>query len=371
MNKLYKFIRSMRFGMILLTLIGVISVIATVSGKEEIYSSWYFILLFAVLGINLTLCSAVRVFHMNGQKKALMRQAANSDAAFAADDAERWLKTHHFRKTDGGYIKNEAGFYGSFLVHASLLLLMISAAILFAFSERQDLNLFVGNTAELPDGTLLTAEAFSMQDENGMTEYTCTLSAKLPDGTGKEGVTKVNHPLRLGQYTIYQQNYGYAAVLGIRTNLKEEEETLKLDEAAFLSLDGENGIWYSQMFGNVTEENGEVRVSSGNEIIHPAYEVSVFENGREQTGLVYPGTTVTAGDVYYTFYEPEAFPGLRIKTQPDWALWLLYASFAVMTAGLYLCFFHIPEAAQIKPDGIALAGRKDISMQIEHYRAEL
>ena len=151
MNKLYKFIRSMRFGMILLTLIGVISVIATVSGKEEIYSSWYFILLFAVLGINLTLCSAVRVFHMNGQKKALMRQAANSDAAFAADDAERWLKTHHFRKTDGGYIKNEAGFYGSFLVHASLLLLMISAAILFAFSERQDLNLFVGDTAELPE----------------------------------------------------------------------------------------------------------------------------------------------------------------------------------------------------------------------------
>ena len=73
----------------------------------------------------------------------------------------------------------------------------------------------------------------------------------------------------------------------------------------------------------------------------------------------------------FTFYEPEAFPGLRIKTQPDWALWLLYASFAVMTAGLYLCFFHIPEAAQIKPDGIALAGRKDISMQIEHYRAEL
>ena len=371
MNKLYNFIRSMRFGMIFLTLIGVLSVIATLSGKEEIYSSWYFILLFAVLGVNLTLCSVVRVFRVKGQKKALMRQAAENDAAFAVDDGEQWLKTHHFRKTDDGYLKNETGFYGSFLTHASMLLLMISAAILFAFSVRQDMNLCVGDTTELPDGTLLTAEAFSMQDDRGMTEYSCTLSAKLPDGSRREGVAQVNHPLRLGQYTIYQQNYGYAAVLGIRTDPKAEEETLKLDEAAFLSLDGENGIWYSRMFGNVTEENGEVRVSSGDEIIHPAYEVSVIENGREQTGLVYPGTTVTAGDVYYTFYEPEAFPGLRIKTQPDWALWLLYASFAVMTAGLYLCFFHIPEAAQIKPDGIALAGRKDISMQIEHYRAEL
>ena len=75
--------------------------------------------------------------------------------------------------------------------------------------------------------------------------------------------------------------------------------------------------------------------------------------------------------MYYTFYKPEAFPGLLVKTQPDWALWLLYASFVMMTLGLYLCFFQIPEAAQIKADGIALAGRKDISQQIVQYRAEI
>ncbi|MBR4550828.1 MAG: hypothetical protein IKO13_00910, partial [Oscillospiraceae bacterium] len=62
---------------------------------------------------------------------------------------------------------------------------------------------------------------------------------------------------------------------------------------------------------------------------------------------------------------------LRVKTQPDWALWLLYTSFAMMTLGLYLCFFQIPEAAQIKADGIAIAGRKDISQQIVQYRAEI
>ena len=51
MKKIYNFIRSMRFGMLLLILIGVLCVIATVSGKEDIYSSWYFILLFTVLGL--------------------------------------------------------------------------------------------------------------------------------------------------------------------------------------------------------------------------------------------------------------------------------------------------------------------------------
>lgn len=287
------------------------------------------------------------------------------------ENAEQWLKTHHFRKSEGGYLKHDIGFYGSFLTHAAMLLLMIAAACVFAFVEREDINLCVGDSAELPDGTILAVEAFSLEDESGKLEYTSNIRAQLPDGTEVRDIVQVNHPLRVGKYTIYQQNYAYAAVLGIRTDADAEEEVLKLDEPAFLSLDGENGIWYSQLFGNVVEENGEVRVSRGTEIIHPAYEVSVIENGKEQPGLIYPGTTVTAGAVYYTFYEPEAYPGLRVKTQPEWALWLLYASFAMMTVGLYLCFFQIPEAAQIKEDGISIAGKKDISVQLEQYRADL
>lgn len=127
----------------------------------------------------------------------------------------------------------------------------------------------------------------------------------------------------------------------------------------------------TQLSVNVVEENGEVKISHNNEIVNPAYEVSVVEHGQEQLGLVYPGTTITAGGVFYTFHELEAFPGLRFKTQPEWALWLLYASFALMTLGLYLCFFAVPEVARIKSDGISLVGQKDISMQIEQYRMEL
>ena len=252
-----------------------------------------------------------------------------------------------------------------------MLLLMAAAACIFTFAQREDLNLCVGDTAELPDGTQLTVEAFSLENETGKVEYTSVLKAQLPDGSEERGEARVNHPLRLGRYKIYQQNYSYAAVIGVRTGEAEQEETVKLDEPAFLSLNGEDGIYYSQMFGNVVEEDGEVRVSHGTEIIHPAYEVSVTEQGREQVGLIYPGTTTVAGGVFYTFYEPEAYPGLRIKTQPEWAMWILYLSFVLMTVGLYLCFFCVPEAACIKPDGITIAGQKDLLMQIEQYRAEL
>ena len=83
------------------------------------------------------------------------------------------------------------------------------------------------------------------------------------------------------------------------------------------------------------------------------------------------GTAVHAGGVTYSFREPQAYPGLRIKTQPDWTLWLLYFSFALMLLGLYLCFFRIPEAAHVKKDGLTIVGRKDISDQIEHYKEEM
>ena len=371
MKKIYNFIRSMRFGMLLLALIGVICIVATVSGKDDIYASWYFILLFTLLGLNLTLCSVVRVFRLDGQKKALLRMAENSPAVLKTEDADCWLKEHHFKSTGSGYLKHESGFYGPFLTHASMLLLMLSAASIFAFAEREDINLCVGDAVNLSDGTVLRVDAFSLESENGEVEYTSTISALLPDGTETEGITQVNHPLRIGKYKVYQQNYAYAAVLGVKTDADSEEEKLMLNEPAFLSLDGENGIWYSQMFSNVMEDKGEILVSHGTEIIHPAYEVSVIENGTEQKGLVYPGTTVESGGVFYSFHEPEAYPGLRVKTQPEWVLWLLYLSFAMMIAGLYLCFFLIPEAAQIKTDGIAIVGRKDISQQIEQYRIEL
>ena len=146
-----------------------------------------------------------------------------------------------------------------------------------------------------------------------------------------------------------------------------------LDEPGlFLTLDGEDGIYYSQLFGNVIEENGEVKVSSANsELINPAYEIMVAENDEKNMGLVYPGESLMVGGVLYSFYDPEVCPGVRVKSQPEWTLALLYLSFAVMTVGLFLCFFVIPQAACKKEEGVSVVGTKDISDQIEKYMEEL
>ena len=52
MKKIYQFLCSMRFGMILLLLIAALCIAATALGMDSIYTSWYFIALFAMLGLN-------------------------------------------------------------------------------------------------------------------------------------------------------------------------------------------------------------------------------------------------------------------------------------------------------------------------------
>lgn len=84
MKKVWNFLRSMRFGIILLALIAVCSVIGSVVpqdreiawyaqayrgahgtilllGLHRIFEIWYFVALLALLCLNLTLCSIVRI----------------------------------------------------------------------------------------------------------------------------------------------------------------------------------------------------------------------------------------------------------------------------------------------------------------------
>ena len=371
MKKVFGFLRSMRFGMILLVLIAILCIAATAFRNDAIYRSWYFIALFAMLSINLMLCSVLREKKKKKEKKALAQRAIQCEAVLPVKDASQWLEKHHFRSEGDVAFHNTIGFLGPFLTHFAMLLLILSAACIFLLAKTQDLILFPQENTELPDGTVLYLESFRLEDETGDTNYCSSLSALLPDGTETVGDVTVNHPLKVGRYKVYQQDYGYAAVIGVKTETDVEEELIWLEEPAFLSLDGETGVYYSQIFSNVKEENGEVMVSRSGDMIHPAYEIQIVDGEGERSNLVYPGTEIDVGGISFSFHDPGVYPGMRIKTQPEWTLWLLYLSFALMLLGLYLCFFCIPEAAHIKPDGLSLVGRKDISDLIERFQDEL
>lgn len=374
MKKVFQFIRSMRFGVIIMAVIAAVCAVATALGAEQIYHSWYFIALFGLLCVNLLFCSIVRVTNVPKQRKALIASADRAEVSFdlPGQDRAAWLKKHHFaRQKDGGYMRHGFGMYGSFITHVAILLLLVAAACNFIFAEKADYQVHIGDSIVLEDGTSVRVDDFHTRDEKGGTEYESALNITLPDGTEKQSNVLVNYPVRAGRYKIYQQNYYPAAVIGVQTGPDEKEEIIKLDEPAFLTLDNETGVFYSQLFGEVREnEDGTVSVSyTSTDIVNPAYEVQVIDGVENKMSLVYPNTTVEAGGILFNFHMPETYPGLRVKVQPEWTLVLLYASFVILLIGLYLCFFYIPIAASDR-NGIALAGRKDITDWIEQVRSD-
>ena len=316
----------MRFGMILLLLIAILCIAATVTGRDSIYSSPLFIALFAMLGMNLLLCSVLRVFGLKKQRQALALKALRSEGVLPVAETSEWLRAHHFRRDGDVFIRNTLGCWGPFLTHFAMLLLMAAAACIFLLSRSEDIVLFPGSESTLGDGTVVHLDSFSLKTDTGETKYLSRLSALLPDGTATHGDAEVNRPVKFGRYKVYQQNYAYAAVIGLRTEAAPEEELVWLDEPAFLTLDGKNGIYFSRMFSNVTEQDGELMVSQSGDPVNPAYEVRRIDGDTDETGLIYPGAEIFTGGVFFQFHEPQPFPGLRVKSQPAWTLWLLYLS---------------------------------------------
>jgi len=386
-NKLFSFLRSMRFGMILLGAIAALSVVGTLItqgqaaafytqnygnmgnlilflGFDHMYATWYYVALFAALCVNLLLCSVLRLGKIRSAKKALLAraQSAKPQEKMDAVKAEAACKKLGFKPAgDGLYIRRTLGLYGSFVTHAGMLLLVIAAALVFSLEKKEDAYVMVGDTMTLSDGCTVKVNAFSMENEAGQLDYISGLTVTGRDGKPQDMTTTVNYPARFEDHTVYQQNYAFAGVLDVQTAENAPAEQVLLDGASFISLDGVNGVHYMQVYGNhvMTEEGIMPAQSMGME--NPAYLMAIITPEEQHMGMTLPDETFEVGGVYYTFRQPAAYPGLSVKTQPLWVTPVLYASFAVLVLGLYLCFFHVPAALYFADGKVRVASGKDAS----------
>lgn len=398
MKKVLGFLRSMRFGMLLLVLIALLSILGTVIPQEQtleayqaaygrgayasmavgldhLYSTWYYIGLYILLGVSLLFCSVLRFGRVKRAKGALLQAAERAEPlqGFRAADPGAVLGRHRFRRCGEGYLRNGLGLYGSFITHLAMLLMLAACACVFALEVKTDYAVMVGDEVTLEDGTVLHVDDFAMESE-GKLDYVSTVTAVLPDQTVQSGTLRVNEPKRFGRYKVYQQSYAYAGQLDIRTAADAKDERVTLDSAAFISLDGARGVSYMGSYGSyIRTADGDVLPPGfGDQQGEPvdAYMIAVLDGENQEARLQPVDETFEVAGVYYTFRSPMAYPGLRVKTIPAPVMPALYASFALLLAGLYLCFFHVPVAASVRGDGVALKSPKDIEALEDALRGQ-
>ena len=390
----------MRFGILLLLLIAAFSVLGTVipQGREikwyvetyptahpaifflklnDVFNSWYFLLLLVLLGLNLILCSLVRIRSVSKAKKKEKETLLKQPETFALSAGQRdsvlnGLRAMHCKEEKEGtslvFRKNSFGRYGSFITHLSILLTLIFGAGALYLPTSVDRDCLPGESLFLEDGTEIRVESFRIEDETGRLDFTSEISIRLPDGR-ESGVHEisVNHPLTFGQYKIYQQTYGTAGSVTIRNLTTEGEDTFTLTELVFLTLDGVNGLWYEQLYPDM------IRDPSGNVTLianvsgsypNPVYQVETASDGVYTPILAFVGDELQVNELLFRFEKPVEYPGLRIKYTPRIVNALLCASFLLMIAGFFITFFCQPVLVRVDETGCAVGGPKPESMRL-------
>ncbi|MPM33283.1 Cytochrome c biogenesis protein Ccs1 [bioreactor metagenome] len=392
MKKVLMFLRSMKFGMALLLMVAACSLAGSIIPQgcepayylntyktlgsmmltmkaDRIFTSWYFIVLVVLLCVNLIFCSILRLgstAKMYRTMPALVTKAELEETPASQEEIESYLKAKRFRqvKTENGMIwaKNRSGHYGSFIVHLALLLMLSCSAAVLSLSASEDVAVHVNETAALKDGTQIYLDSFRTADKDGTKNFVSQITVCDTAKTAMSGQVSVNHPLSAAGKKFYQYDYGTDGQLTVTYD--EVSETLFLtkdDENRFFSVDGENGMVYYGLYPDyILDASGKAEPvkESPDGYPNPIYAVNLVGEGESGVGLVKPGTTLAAGGIYFAFGSAVDYSVIRVKTYPSGALALLYISFVLMLAGLWLCFFQVPIYVSVDSRGFAIRSMK-------------
>ena len=401
MKKVFQYLRSMRFGILLLCLIAACSVAGTVipQGREiawyaqnypsahptilmlrlnRVFESWYFVTLLVLLCLNLSLCSLLRIRAVvRASHGETERAAAMPDTVLlnpeGVEKLRAWLEDRHCRseELDGAvvYRRNGIGRYGTFLIHLSILLTLVFGALALYTPTVTDQSCMPGESIFLEDGTEIHVLDFHIADETGRLDYRSHVQVTLPDGRrSEEAELSVNHPFSFGAYKLFQQSFGTAGSVTV-TNLETGgTDDFLLTEQAYLSADGITGIFYETLYpdfirdpsGNVTF----ITITEGS-YPNPIYQFEVISDGEFTPTLAVPGDELEITGLRFTFNKPVEYPGIRIKHVSRLFNALLIASFMLMIAGLTLAFFFEPVLVKTDAEGYAVGGPKPEHMRIE------
>ena len=401
MKKVFHFLRSMRFGLLLLGLIGLCSVIGTVipQGREiawyaqsypafhgyilllrlhRIFESWYFIVLLVLLCLNLSLCSLLRIRSVVRAAKGETARAAKAPdtVRLTGEGAEKlraYLTDLRCKSERAGeaevWRKNSFGRYGSFITHLAILLTVIFGALALYTPTVTDRDCMPGESVFMDDGTEIHVHDFRIADDTGRLDFTSHVQITLPNGRRSEiAELKVNHPFSFGSWKLFQQTFGTAGYVTVTDLENGGSDDFFLTSQSYLSADGLSGILYDTLYPDfIRDENGEVTLITVTEgrYPHPIYQVETFSDGVFTPVLAEPGDELTVNALRFRFNAPAEYPGLRIKHVSRLFNALLVASFALMIAGLYITFFCEPILIKTDSEGYAVLGPKPERVRLE------
>lgn len=408
-SKLYKTMASVRTGILLILIVGIFAALGTVIlqrpatdpdvlqrtyspqalawldrfGLTDVYHTWWFITLLALVSISIVCASLERwpnawrfyarpytypephfrlgLQHkteipianeeqgLNAARAAFHKVGISSQDVSAQKPPALFAERHRF------------AVMAVYVIHASLLLIFIGGMIDGVFGYRGYLQLVKGETKNVlemrdrADRVDLKTIPFSIRcDDTGQENYA--------DGSPKKWWSKlsviengraveskeivVNDPLIYRGLRFYQASYGQSGSLeSLTLNVKQAGSTDKqliLNESVLSQLDAATSVRVEQFIPDFYMQDNEVHMRS-KDPVNPAIQLAVSQAGKTSLVWVFPGQPQMGDQTPFTFELKDGklahYTGLEVSHEPgQWGVW---AGCVLMGCGLLVAFYMV------------------------------
>ena len=310
---------------------------------DDVFHSWWFIALTALLCINLLACNLTRI-------KAIRAKCAADKSVLSAlkgqenirvegvEQPELLMRTMGMRhiseerlsdgtQTLSGY-RHRLGHWGAWITHLGLLILVFGFALGQMSAKQVTVAGFSGDETPLGSGNITVAiDEFTVDynDDGTPRQYTTRLTASKGEKS-ESGQTSVNHPARVFGFLLSQNSYGYAAQAQISQN-GEAVQTLILfpNEAARLTVRPDVSLAVNA-----------VRLG---EIEYSYYVMDGYMGGEEALRIAEDESRTLLGDLEITF---SVKPYTVLVARRDVFRPVTFAGALTLLFGLFVSFYLRP-----------------------------
>ena len=391
LKKIWKFIGSMRFAILLLVVLALACMAGSFVTQGQSYA-WYaqrysertaalilalrlddafhsawFVLITAFLCLNLTLCNLTRLPQLIARTRAeadperAMRGTGDVAAPGVADpdavfEKLRLPKAKPVRTADGREArftsKHRAGLWGAWVCHLGILLLILGFGLGQMTQKQYAVYGVPGQSRPIGDtGYVLTIDDFrvDLRADDTVEQYTAEITVRdlraNSDGRAESATVSVNAPAQLFGMKFYQNSTGWAA----RVRITEKGEPLQdevLCAGDYLRVKDKQDlvVYLNAFYPDYVLVQGVGPGTASGQLNNPAYLYSVYYQ-EQMLGMnaLMADEKVTIDDYEVTFSEPQSYTLIQIKE--DHFTWLALAGGLVTLLGLALALYVQPARA--------------------------
>lgn len=328
---------------------------------DDAFHSWWFLAISAFLCLNLLLCN---VLHLPKLLKRIRNETtqpgeADASASGIADPAPVFERLHLHpvsKEIDGKPMlfaaKNKLGYWGAWVCHLGILLLIAGFALGQATKTEYTVYGVAGQSKMIGDTNLvLSIDNFriGLREDDTVEQYTSEITVRDLSGSvgsdGQSAAVSVNNPATLYGMRFYQNSTGWAARVSVTENGEPLESEIVCVGEGLQMLDRPDLVVYFQAFYPdyvLDPQNGPMTKTG--QLNHPAYLYLItYQDQPIGMNALEDGETIKVSPYEITFSDPQPYTLIQIKK--DSFTWLALVGGLVTMIGLFLALYVQPMRA--------------------------